>query len=253
MELSFSLAGRLALVTGGGQGNGRAIAAGLAAAGARVVVVDVNGETAEAAAAEIVRTGGGAWAAAVDVTDRAACRALADTIGRREGPVSILVNNAGILVRGPVDQADADGAWDRTLRVNVDGTYNMVRAFLPALRETRGAIINLGSIQSFIATPNSAAYTASKGAVLQLTKALAVELARDGIRVNAIAPGFIETPMTEATRARPESMAALLAHTPMRRVGQPAELAGAAVFLASAAASYVTGATLPVDGGYLAQ
>jgi NAD(P)-dependent dehydrogenase (short-subunit alcohol dehydrogenase family) len=173
-------------------------------------------------------------------------------VARDHGEVSILVNNAGILLRGSVDRDAADDEWDRTLQVNVTGTYNMVRAFLPALKQTKGTIVNLGSIQSFVSTPNSAAYTASKGAVLQLTKALAVELAQSGIRVNAIAPGFIETPMTEATRSDPDRLKALLAHTPMRRVGQPDELAGAVIFLASPASSYVTGVMLPVDGGYLA-
>lgn len=253
MDMSFSLAGRVALVTGAGQGNGKAIARGLAVAGAKVVATDINEATADQTADEIRREGGIASAAALDVADKAACLALRERVIGLYGAVSILVNNAGILQRGPFDQADADQAWERTFAVNVNGTYNMIRAFLPMLKETRGSVVNLGSIQSFVATPNSAAYTASKGAILQLTKALAVELAPSGIRVNAIAPGFIETPMTQATRDNPERMQALLAHTPMRRVGQPAELAGAVVFLASAAASYITGVMLPVDGGYLAQ
>ncbi|MCK1394450.1 glucose 1-dehydrogenase [Bradyrhizobium sp. 1] len=252
MGISFSLTGRLAVVTGAGQGNGLAIARGLADAGAKVLVADRNGDTAEAGARLIKDGGGDAMPAKLDVTDRTACQAFARNVAGEHGDVSILVNNAGILLRGSVDRDAADDEWDRTLQVNVTGTYNMVRAFLPALKQTRGAIVNLGSIQSFVSTPNSAAYTASKGAVLQLTKALAVELAALGIRVNAIAPGFIETPMTEATRSDPDRLKALLAHTPMRRVGQPDELAGAVIFLASPASSYVTGVMLPVDGGYLA-
>jgi NAD(P)-dependent dehydrogenase (short-subunit alcohol dehydrogenase family) len=252
MDPLFSLQGHVALVTGAGQGNGKAIAHGLALAGAKVVVADINEQTAGHTSDQICRAGGLAWPTVLDVSDREACRSLAARIGQQDGPVSILVNNAGILERGPVDHADADRAWERTFQVNVSGTYHMIRACLPMLKETRGSIINLGSIQSFVATPNSAAYTASKGAILQLTKALAVELAPTGIRVNGIAPGFIETPMTQTTRDNPERMQALLAHTPMRRVGQPAELAGAVIFLASKAASYVTGVMLPVDGGYLA-
>jgi NAD(P)-dependent dehydrogenase (short-subunit alcohol dehydrogenase family) len=252
MDLSFSLNGRVALVTGGGQGNGQAIARGLALAGAKVIVADINERTATLTAEDICRTGGLASPTALDVSDREACRTLAEKVDRQDGPISILVNNAGILQRSAVDHADADQAWDRTFLVNVNGTYNMISAFLPMLKKTRGSIINLGSIQSFVATPNSAAYTASKGAILQLTKALAVELAAACIRVNAIAPGFIETSMTLVTRENPDKMQALLAHTPMRRVGQPAELAGAVVFLASEAASYITGVMLPVDGGYLA-
>jgi NAD(P)-dependent dehydrogenase (short-subunit alcohol dehydrogenase family) len=167
------------------------------------------------------------------------------------GAVGIVVNNAGVLLRGGISDSATDSNWDRTIAVNVNGPFNIVSAFLPQLRQTQGAIINIGSIQSFVAAPNSSAYTASKGAVLQFTKALAAELAPDGIRVNGIAPGIIATPMTESTRADQAKLEGFLRHVPMRRVGQPEELAGAAVFLASPLASYITGAMLPVDGGFL--
>ena len=138
------------------------------------------------------------------------------------------------------------------LRVNTDGPMLMVRAFLAQLRETRGRVVNLCSIMSVSAGPGLAAYAASKGAVLQLTKALAHDLAPDGIRVNAIGPGVIETPMTEVTRGDPEAFGRFMSHTPLKRAGQPEELVGPVLFLASDMSSYVTGAFLPVDGGYLA-
>lgn len=252
MESLFSLKGCVALVTGAGQGNGQAIAVGLAVAGAKVIAADLNAATAEMTAAAINEVGGSAMWFAVDVSDRQACHDLAKEVGAGPGAISILVNNAGILKRLPFDHENGDRVWDETFAVNVNGTYNMISAFLPSLKATRGCIVNLGSIQSFVANPCSSAYTASKGAILLLTKALAVELAPAGVRVNAIAPGFMETPMTEATRSSPERMQALLAHTPMGRTGKPAELVGAVVFLASPSASYVTGVMLPVDGGYLA-
>ena len=138
------------------------------------------------------------------------------------------------------------------LRVNLGGVKTMVRALLPQLRKTRGRIVNLGSIMSISAGPGLGAYAASKGAVLQLTKALAHDLAPDGIRVNAIAPGVIATPMTTVTRENPQAIGRFMAHTPLGRVGEPEELVGPVLFLASDMSSYVTGALLPVDGGYLA-
>jgi NAD(P)-dependent dehydrogenase (short-subunit alcohol dehydrogenase family) len=151
-----------------------------------------------------------------------------------------------------VDDARFDEDWTDIFRVNVDGVRNMVRAFLPQLRETRGRIVDLGSIMSVSAGPGLGAYAASKGAVLQLTRALAHDLAPDGIRVNAIAPGVIATPMTKVTRETPEAIGRFMAHTPLRRVGEPEELVGPVLFLASDLSTYVTGALLPVDGGYLA-
>jgi NAD(P)-dependent dehydrogenase (short-subunit alcohol dehydrogenase family) len=245
------LDGKIALVTGAGRGNGAAIALGFAAAGARVVATDIDGETAAATARRIGTAGGTAWSFALDVADAAACDRLAARVAAEIGAVAILVNNAGILVRGGLAEPGARAAWRRTLDVNVDGTFNATMAFLPALKATRGSIINLGSINSFVAPPNSAAYATSKGAIAQFTRALANELAPDGIRVNALAPGIIATEMSAATRNDPERLARFMLHVPMRRVGEPQELVGPAIFLASPAASYVTGVVLPVDGGYL--
>ena len=180
------LDGRLALITGAGSGIGAAIAHAMANAGARVVAADIDGAAAQRTAMAI---GSKAASFACDVTDRALCDDLAASIRSRIGAISILVNNAGIIRRGTVTAASTREDWDATLAVNLDGPYNMVTAFLDQLRETKGSIITIGSIQSFVALPNSAAYTTSKGGVRLLTKALAIELSPLGIRVNAIGPG----------------------------------------------------------------
>jgi meso-butanediol dehydrogenase / (S,S)-butanediol dehydrogenase / diacetyl reductase len=246
------LGGRIALVTGAARGIGQAIANGLAEAGATVILTDIHAQEAAEAAAQIERAGGRAWSFGLDVSDPDACAALAAGVLADTGPISILVNSAGVLFQGRIDAADALDKWRRTLSINVDGPFNTCRAFYPQLRETGGAVINLASIRSFVAPGNAAAYATSKGAVMQLTKALAVEWAQEGIRVNAIAPGFVETTLVPATEKTPEREAAILARTPMRRQGRPEEISGLAVYLASDAARYVTGAIIPVDGGYLA-
>ncbi|MGQ9368007.1 SDR family NAD(P)-dependent oxidoreductase [Azospirillum sp. ST 5-10] len=246
------LKGDVAVVTGAAQGNGRAIALGLAGAGAAVAVADRNGDGAAAVAREIEAAGGAALALTLDVTDAEACREAARTVEGRLGPASVLVNNAGIIRRTPVDAPGYRDDVALTLEVNVGGCVAMTTALLPQLRATRGRIVNLGSIMSFVGGRNVSSYAASKGAVLQLTRAMAAELAADGVRVNGIAPGVIETPMTQTTRDNPEVLERFLGHTPLGRVGQPEELVGPVLFLASRLSSYVTGVMLPVDGGYLA-
>ncbi len=248
----IDIAGSVAVVTGAGQGNGRAIALGLAGAGARVALCDVNGKMAGETAAVIRAEGGEALAQTVDVADLAACHAFAAIVGERFGEAAVLVNNAGIIRRHGFDDPAFDDHWDATFRVNVHGTKNMVRAFVPQLEKTRGCIVNLASIMSQTAGAGIPAYVASKGAVAQFTKALAHELAPRGIRVNAIAPGVIDTPMTQATRDNEAAIGRFMAHTPLGRTGKPDELVGPVIFLASGMSSYVTGAILPVDGGYLA-
>jgi NAD(P)-dependent dehydrogenase (short-subunit alcohol dehydrogenase family) len=242
----------LVLVTGAGQGNGRAISAGVAAAGARVVVTDVRRDTAESAAEEIRAAGGEASAYQLDVTDAAACTALAERMAGEIGSANVVVNNAGILIRETIDSPRAHENWRKVLDVNVNGIFNVVHAWLPALRTTRGTIINVASIASFVGVGSTLGYSPSKGAVKLFTQALARDLAPDGIRVNAIAPGVIETPMTESTREDPARLAGFMNRTPLGRVGKPEELVGPVVFLASPMASYVNGAILPVDGGFLA-
>jgi NAD(P)-dependent dehydrogenase (short-subunit alcohol dehydrogenase family) len=249
MKLDFD--GQVVLVTGAGQGNGAAIAKAFGTAGAKVAVTDRHLKTAQAIAAQIVAEHGMGEAFELDVSDSSACVKAAAAVRGRLGDVDVLVNNAGILLRAELGQGGALGNWTRTLGVNLNGPYYMVLALLDQLKATRGCVLNVASIQSFVATPNSVPYTASKGGVAQLTKALASELAPQGIRVNAIAPGFMVTPMTESTLADADKTARLLAHVPMRRPGEAAELAGPALFLCSKHASYVTGAILPVDGGYL--
>ncbi|WP_137929682.1 SDR family NAD(P)-dependent oxidoreductase [Mesorhizobium comanense] len=243
----------VAVVTGAAQGNGRAIAIGLAEAGARIVACDIQEDAVIRVAEEIRSRGGDAVAVTLDVTSLKSCHIAALDTQRRFGlPAKILVNSAGIIRRTAPDAPSFDDDWAAVMAVNATGSMNMVRAFLPQLRQSSGRIINLASIMSVAANPGLTAYAASKGAVLQMTRALAHDLSPEGIRVNAIAPGVIETPMTLATRENPEALARFMAHTPMRRPGKPEELIGPVLFLASDASSYVTGALLPVDGGYLA-
>ena len=246
------LAGRVALVTGGSRGNGAAIAKGLARHGAAVAVSDVLDEGAAQVAGEIEAAGGKAIWRHLDVVDPQACGAIAGEIQGELGDISILINNAGVISRDAIGGQGFQEGWRRVLDVNLEGVMNMTDACLDQLRRTQGSVVNLASIRSFIAARESAAYCASKGAVAMLTKAMATELATDGIRVNAIAPGIIATPMTVVHRENPETLAAFLTRVPVDRVGEPEELAGPAVFLVSELASYVTGVILPVDGGLMA-
>lgn len=246
------LENRIVFITGAGQGNGAAIALGLAAEGARVIATDINGDAAAGTAAEIRSRGGEAWSFALDVVDADGCQALAREISASIGQVSVLVNNAGICPRNSIDSPDVRASWDAAMQVNLDGTLNVTLAFLEALRATKGSIINMASIASFVSTATSISYSTSKAAVRMLTQNLAQELAKDGVRVNAIAPGTFNTPMTSATRNDPQRAAKFLSRIPMGRFGEPDELIGPTLFLASDMSTYVTGATLVVDGGYLA-
>jgi NAD(P)-dependent dehydrogenase (short-subunit alcohol dehydrogenase family) len=244
--------GRLALITGAGQGNGRAIALGLARSGAKVIVTDMNESTLSETASLVEAEGGTVHRFVLDVTDAENCASLAEVIASSVGNVDLLINNAGILIRGGIDAEAAQKNFRKVMDVNVQGTFNVTYAFLPALRETKGTIVNVASIASFAGQAGSLGYSPSKGAIKMLTQSLAAELARDGVRVNAIAPGVIETPMSAVTRSDPERLEKFMMRIPMGRVGQPEELLGPVFFLSSPMSSYVTGVTLPVDGGFLA-
>ncbi|MEP7031641.1 MAG: SDR family oxidoreductase, partial [Pseudolabrys sp.] len=232
-----------------------AIAIGYAREGAQIVVLDINSDAAKKTAADIAAEGNKAQAFTLDVTDRAACFATAAQVAKEAGQISILVNNAGINRRNPF-AGDPDAFlkdWQDIMAINLNGVFNVTHAFLRPLRASKGRIVNIGSIQSFVhvRTPNSAAYTTSKHGVLGFTKALAAELGKDGVRVNAIGPGLIETPLNEKVRANnPELIKIFLDHTPLGRAGKPEDIVGPAVFLASDLAAYVTGTIVMADGGY---
>jgi len=252
MDIPKILIGRTVFITGAGQGNGKAIAIGLAEAGAKIVVTDLNHENADATA-EIIRSKGRqAWSFGLDVTSAEQCAETARHVAKDVGAVDVLVNNAGILIREGIDSPNAAKNLQLIMRVNVEGTFNVTHAFLSDLRKTKGTIVNVASVASFAGWPNTLGYAPSKGAVKQLTQSLAADLAKDGIRVNAIAPGVIATAMSASTRADPAKLEKFLTRIPMGRVAEPEELVGVVLFLASSMSTYVTGVTIPVDGGFLA-
>ena len=246
----FDLTGRLALVTGSSVGLGYAIAQGLARAGARLVLNGRDPARLAAAAATLRDAGADAIVAPFDVADAGAVTAGIAAIQETHGPLDIVVNNAGVNQRQPLDSF-SDAQWHAILGANLDGPFHVIRAVLPAMKaRRRGKVINICSLASEIGRPNIVPYAASKGGLQMLTRALAVEVAPFGIQVNGIAPGFFATAMNAALTADAEFDAWVRRRTPAGRWGDPAEVAGAAVFLASDAASYVTGHVLFVDGGF---
>lgn len=244
----FDLTGRTALITGGSQGIGFALAQGLAAAGARVIL---NGRDAAKLAAAAARIPG-AETLPFDVTDHAATRAAIDGLEAAGTALDILVNNAGIQHRAPLEDFPPD-AFDRLLQTNVASVFHAGQAAARhMIARGRGRIINIASVQSALARPSIAPYTATKGAVANLTKGMATDWARHGLTCNAIAPGYFDTPLNAALVADPAFTAWLENRTPACRWGKVEELQGACIFLASDAASFVNGHILYVDGGITA-
>lgn len=247
------LTGRVALVSGAGNGIGRAIAGALAAKGAHVHIAEVDGASGAKVLEEIVGAGGQGSAHTVDVTRGQDVTAMMRRIEADHGRLDILINNAGLNVRSDFRHlSEAD--WVKVRDVNLDGVVRLAREGFELMRKSgRGSMVNIASIMSDHGMRQLVAYSATKGAVIALTKGLAVEFASFDIRVNAVCPGFVETALTARVLKMPSFAKALIDKTPMRRFGRPEEIAAAVVFLASDEASFITGATLTVDGGMSAQ
>ena len=248
----FRLDGRVAVVVGAASGIGAEAARGLAAFGAMVVCADVNERGARDLAREIQNSGGGAEGARVDITSAASVTALFDDVAERHGRVDVLVATPSVNVRKPLLQVDDDD-FERVIGLNLTGTFRLLRAAGAKMAsQARGSIILLSSIRSQVVEPGQGVYAATKAGIVQMGRALAAELGPRGVRVNAIAPGVVDTPLTQPIKERSEWYEAYAAKSALGRWAAAAELVGPIVFLASDASSYVTGAVLFVDGGWTA-
>jgi 2-deoxy-D-gluconate 3-dehydrogenase len=245
----FDLKGKAALVTGGNGGIGLGMAEGLAKAGARVAIAGRDGAKNANAAKQI-----GALALAADITDEKACRAMVDEAAKKLGRLDILVNNAGINIRKRPEEYRLE-EWHRVLDSNLTSAFVASQAAYPHMQRAKGGkIVNIGSMMSIFGASFVAPYGASKGGIVQLTRALATAWAKDNIQVNAVLPGWIDTALTRRAREEVSGLhERVLARTPAGRWGAPEDLAGIAVFLCSAASDFVTGTAIPVDGGYAVQ
>jgi 2-deoxy-D-gluconate 3-dehydrogenase len=250
----FDLKGRVAVITGGNAGIGLGIAKGLAAAGAAIVIAarraEKNLEAARAIEAFNVKTA----ALEVDVCKEELCRSMIGSTVERFGRIDILVNNAGIAIRKQ-PEAYTLAEWNKVIDTNLTGAFLCAHAAYPHMKNGGGGkIVNVGSMLSIFGTSFAAPYAASKGGIVQMTKALACAWAKDNIQVNAILPGWIDTPLTQAARKEvPDLNERVIARTPANRWGEPQDFVGIAVFLASSASDFITGAAIPVDGGYSSQ
>ena len=247
MAAMKQLENQIAVVTGAGRGIGRAIALKFAAQGADIVAVDLKTDFVQETVDEVRKLGRKAWAVAANVAEAASVEAAAEQILKEAGRVDILVNNAGITKDGLLMRmSEAD--WDAVLDINLKGTFLFTKAFSRAfVKQRSGRIVNIASVIGLIGNAGQCNYAASKAGVIGFTKSVARELASRGVTANAIAPGFIETKMTEALG--PEARAVLLKQIPLASLGQPGDVAEAALFFASPAARYITGQVLAVDGG----
>jgi gluconate 5-dehydrogenase len=244
----FDLGGRLALVTGSSQGIGLALAEGLAAHGARVVINGRDSAKVDAAVKALLDKGYQAYGSAFDVTTPAVSESV-DRIEREIGPIDILINNAGMQFRSPLEDFPAD-KWEELLKTNVSSVFYTGQAVARhMIKRGRGKIINIGSVQSELARPSIAPYTATKGAVKNLTRGMCADWGRHGLQINGIGPGYFRTPLNQALVDNPEFSSWLEKRTPAGRWGNVDELVGAAVFLAGNASSFVNGHMLYVDGG----
>jgi NAD(P)-dependent dehydrogenase (short-subunit alcohol dehydrogenase family) len=241
--------GRIAFITGGARGLGAACGRALAGRGATAILADVNRELAAAMAAEFIRAGWRAAAVELDVADRAACDRVAAQVRAEHGAVSILVNNAGVIGAARLGDPEAPEQWDRIISVNLTGVFNVTSSFLSDLKATRGAVVNMSSVVAFTSGFAQVGYTASKGGVRSLTQIMCRELAQFGMRINAVAPGYVDTDMGRKGDSEVEEW--LRFHCPMQRHARPEEIASVVAFLCSDAASFINGTTIPVDGGYL--
>jgi 2-deoxy-D-gluconate 3-dehydrogenase len=247
----FDLGGKVAIVTGGNGGIGLGMARGLAEAGAAVAIVGRNESKSAAAVAELERAGARAISVAADVTDKAAVAAMAERIARDLGRIDILVNNAGISIRKPPHVLDI-AEWNSVIATNLTSAFLCSQAVYPAMKAAGGGkVVNIGSMMSIFGASFASAYAASKGGIVQFTRACAVAWAADNIQVNAVLPGWIDTDLTKNARKEVEGLHdRVLARTPAARWGAIDDFSGIAVFLASAASDFVTGTAIPVDGGY---